>query len=187
MLAVVPVTVLADSRAPLQLVVDAGRFDGLSTITRLGAGFAALGVLLNLIPGVSRTVLSMARRHELPHVFAHIDARRSLPLRAELSITAVILALTVVLDLRSAIGFSGVAVLTYYAITNASALTLDPAQRRWPRPIAMLGLAGCIVLVLALPARAVLSGTIVLLIGVVVRFVTGHTTGQTTGATPTRD
>ena len=39
MLAVVPVTVLADSRACAELVVDAGRFDGLSTVTRLGAGF----------------------------------------------------------------------------------------------------------------------------------------------------
>jgi basic amino acid/polyamine antiporter, APA family len=179
MLAVVPAVILADSSAPLQLVVEAGRLDGVTALTRFGAGFAALGVLLNLIPGVSRTALSMARRHELPHLFALIDARRSLPLRAELTVTAVVVALVVVVDLRGAIAFSGVAVLSYYAITNASALTLTAEQRRWPRPIAVLGLTGCVVLVLALPAAAVLSGTIVLLIGVVVRLITIRTTGVT--------
>ena len=179
MLAVVPAVMLADSRAPLQLVVEAGRLEGVTALTRFGAGFAALGVLLNLIPGVSRTALSMARRHELPHLFALIDERRSLPLRAELTVTAVVVVLVVVVDLRGAIGFSGVAVLSYYAITNASALTLTAEQRRWPRPIAVLGLTGCVVLVLALPAAAVLSGTIVLLIGVVVRLITIRTTGVT--------
>jgi APA family basic amino acid/polyamine antiporter len=181
-LAVVPVAVLADSPAPLQLVVE-GSFDGVTAVTRFGAGFAALGVLLNLIPGVSRTALAMARRHELPHVFAHVDPRRSLPLRAELTVTAVVVLLVVVLDLRGAIGFSGVAVLTYYAITNASALTLTAPQRRWPRVIAMVGFAGCVALVLALPSSAVLSGTTVLLIGVVVRLIVI----RATAATPTQD
>lgn len=182
-LAVVPVAMLAESSAPLQLVVETGRLGGASAITRLGAGLAALGVLLNLVPGVSRTALAMARRHELPHVFAHIDPRRSLPLRAELTVTAVVVVLVVSLDLRSAIGFSGVAVLTYYAITNASALTLNASQRRWPRSVAVLGLAGCVVLVLALPAAAVLSGTIVLFSGVIVRLIAT----RTTGAKPTYD
>jgi APA family basic amino acid/polyamine antiporter len=182
-LAVVPVAVLADSSAPLQLVVETGRFDGVTAVTRLGAGFAALGVLLNLIPGVSRTALAMARRRELPHMFAHVDPRRSLPLRAELTVTAVVVLLVVVLDLRGAIGFSGVAVLTYYAITNASALTLGAPQRRWPRGIAVAGLAGCVALVLALPSSAVLSGTTVLLIGVVVRLIAI----RATAATPTQD
>ena len=182
-LAIVPVAVLAASPAPLQLVVEAGRFGGVTAVTRLGAGFAALGVLLNLIPGVSRTALAMARRHELPHVFAHVDPRRSLPLRAELTVTAVVVLLVVVLDLRGAIGFSGVAVLTYYAITNASALTLTAPQRRWPRVIAMVGLAGCVALVLALPSSAVLSGTTVLLIGVVVRLIAI----RATASAPTQD
>jgi APA family basic amino acid/polyamine antiporter len=166
----------------LQLVVE-GRFDGVTAVTRFGAGFAALGVLLNLIPGVSRTALAMARRRELPHMFAHVDPRRSLPLRAELTVTAVVVLLVVVLDLRGAIGFSGVAVLTYYAITNASALTLGAAPRRWPRGIAVAGLAGCVALVLALPSSAVLSGTTVLLIGVVVRLIAI----RATAATPTQD
>ena len=41
--------------------------------------------------------------------------------------------LVVVTDLRGAIGFSSFCVLAYYAIANASAWTLPPSQRRWPR------------------------------------------------------
>jgi basic amino acid/polyamine antiporter, APA family len=171
LLAVVPVGVVAGSDAPLRLVVEASPLHALSPLVRVGAGIAALGVLLNLIPGVSRTTLAMARRHELPSWLAGIDQRRDLPLRAELVVAAVVTLLVAVVDLRGAIGFSGVTVLTYYALTNLSALTLTPAQRRWPRPVAVVGLVGCIALVVALPLAAVVTGAVVLAIGVVVRIV----------------
>jgi APA family basic amino acid/polyamine antiporter len=171
-LAVVPVTGLAATSAPLQLVVESGRLDALAPLVDVGAGIAALGVLLNLIPGVSRVTLAMARERELPPWFAHVDERRSLPLRAELTVAAVVVLLLVVLDLRSAIGISGVAVLTYYAVTNASALTLRREQRRWPAAIAVVGLIGCVVLVASLPPQAIVTGAVTVAVGVVVRLVT---------------
>jgi basic amino acid/polyamine antiporter, APA family len=175
-LAVVPAGALASTSAPLQLVVDAGRLDGLGPIVDVGAGIAALGVLLNLIPGVSRTTLAMARERELPHWFAHVDERRSLPLRAELTVAAVVIGLVLLLDLRSAIGISGVAILTYYAITNASSLTLRPEQRRWPAVIAVVGLVGCVTLVVTLPPEAILTGVLTIAAGVVVRLLTPRAT-----------
>jgi APA family basic amino acid/polyamine antiporter len=117
----------------------------------------------------------MARERELPHWFAHVDTTRSLPLRAELTVAAVVIVLVVVLDLRSAIGISGVAVLTYYAITNASALTLRPEQRRWPALMAVAGLLGCVTLVAALPPMAILTGVITLAVGALVRIATRPT------------
>ena len=74
-----------------------------------------------------------------------------------------------VLDVRSAIGVSGVAVLTYYAITNAAALTLSADERRWPKAIAIVGLAGCIVLIGALPPQAIATGVVALAVGVAAR------------------
>jgi APA family basic amino acid/polyamine antiporter len=171
-LAVVPAAALAATAAPLQLVVAAGPLDALGPVVDVGAGIAALGVLLNLIPGVSRTSLAMARERELPHWFAHIDTARSLPLRAELTVAAVVVVLVVVLDLRSAIGISGVAILTYYAITNAAALTMRADQRRWPPAIAVVGLIGCTMLVATLPPAAIATGVATLSIGIVVRLVT---------------
>lgn len=178
-LAVVPARDLAATSAPLRLVVDAGRFDGLAPIVRIGAGVAALGVLLNVIPGISRTSLAMARNHELPHWFAHISPQRSLPLRAELTIAALVVFLIAALDLRSAIGVSGVAVLTYYAITNAAALTLPASDRRWPRFVGVIGLLGCLVLIATLPLEVVATGLVTLALGVVARLFAQRTNRST--------
>ncbi len=173
-LAVAGPEAIAGTDAPLRLL---GQADGpVATVVRIGAGIAALGVLLNLIPGISRVGLAMARNRELPAWFAHVDQQRSLPLRAELTLTAIIAAIVLVIDLRGAIALSGVAVLTYYAITNAAALTLEPAQLRWPRWVAVVGLIGCLVLIAALPPAAVAGGAAALAVGVVVRAVIGSTT-----------
>jgi basic amino acid/polyamine antiporter, APA family len=168
-LAALPVDAIAASDAPLGLVVRTSPLDWLTPIVRIGAGIAALGVLLNLIPGVSRTVLAMARRHELPHWLATIDDRRAVPLRAEVTVAAVVVGLTATLDLRGAIGFSGVTILTYYAITNAACLTLPADRRRWPVALAGAGLAGCLALAVMLPAAAVIAGIGVLVLGVLIR------------------
>ena len=168
-LAALSVDAIAASDAPLGLVVSTSPLDWLTPIVRIGAGIAALGVLLNLIPGVSRTVLAMARRHELPHRLATIDGRRSLPLRAEAAVAAVVIVLTATLDLRGAIGFSGVTILTYYAITNAACLTLPENRRRWPASLAVAGLVGCVALAVMLPIAALVTGSAVLAAGIIAR------------------
>ena len=169
LLATVPVDAIAASDAPLGLVVSTSRFEWLAPVVRVGAGIAALGVLLNLVPGVSRTVLAMARRRELPSWLATIDERRSLPVRAEAVVTAVVIVLTATMDFRGAIGFSGVTILTYYAITNAACLTLPDDQRRWSRWISVVGLAGCITLAVMLPLAATITGAAVLVAGILIR------------------
>ena len=157
--------------APLAFIVESSALSGVSWLVAIGAGVACFGVLLNLIPGVARTTLALARRHELPVWFSAVSAQRALPLRAELAVVAVVIALIHTVSLTSALSLSGVAVLTYYAITNASALQLENSERLWPRWIAWLGLAGCIVLVLALPWQVLICGTAVLIIGAAARSI----------------
>lgn len=170
-LAVVPASALATADAPLRLVVEAGGLGDLAPVVGVGAGIAALGVLLNLVAGVSRTSLAMARNRELPSRLAAIDERRSVPRNAELAVGVAVITLVLILDARDAIAVSSVAVLTYYAITNAAALTLRPDQRRWPRWIPLAGLVGCTVLVAALPIAALIGGGIVLVTGVAARLM----------------
>ena len=167
-----PIEVIAASDAPLREVVERSPLDGLAPVVEIGAAIASLGVLLNLIPGVSRTTLAMARRNELPASLAHVDSSRNHPVRAELTVVAAVLILVVVIELHSAIALSGVAVLTYYAITNAAALTLPDGARRWPRWIAGAGAVGCVALAVFLPLDVVLVGAATLLLGVVIRRLT---------------
>jgi APA family basic amino acid/polyamine antiporter len=121
----------------------------LGPLVAVGAAVAALGSLLSLLLGVSRTTFAMARDHRLPHVLAAVHPVRRSPYRATIVIGAVVAVLAATLDLRGAIGFSSFAVLLYYALANASAFTLRDDEGRPPRAVPILGVAGCVVLGLA--------------------------------------
>lgn len=151
---------LASATAPLADAVTAAGHPALAPVVRVAAAVAALGSLLALILGVSRTVLAMARDRRLPTGLARIHPRFGSPYVAEMSVGAVVAVLTAVLDLRGAIGFSSFAVLVYYAIANAAALTLGRSKM-----IPTLGLLGCVVLAVTLPGAAVAAGVGVTLVG----------------------
>ena len=171
LLAVGPGT-LAESSAPLVAAVEAGSLDFAAPVVRVGGAIAAGGVLLSLLAGVSRTTLSMARRRELPGFLAAVHPKFHTPHHAELVTAAIVIGIVLIADLRGAIGFSSFAVLTYYAIANASAWTLSPPERRWPRWLAGFGFIGCAILAFTLPLRAVVGGGLVLIAGSVIWYAT---------------
>ncbi|GII26076.1 APC family permease [Planosporangium mesophilum] len=160
-LAVLGPSRLAATSAPLAAVAQASGVPGTGWLVRVGAAVAAVGVLLALLAGVARTTLAMARRRDLPAALASIHPARRVPHRAQLLIGAVVVALVVLADVRGAIGFSSVTVLVYYAIANASALTLPGRGRVIP----VVGLVGCLVLAASLPWRSVVAGVGVLAVG----------------------
>lgn len=155
-------------------LVDAVRVAGagwLAPIVAVGAVLAALGSLLSLLLGVSRTALAMARDRHLPHQLDAVHPRFAVPHRAEIAVGVVAAALAAAVDLRGAIGFSSFAVLAYYAIANASAFTLRPGEGALPKVIPVLGALGCVVVAFALPATSVIAGTAFLAVGALVFWV----------------
>jgi APA family basic amino acid/polyamine antiporter len=94
-----------------------------------------------------------------------VHPRFGVPHRAELAVGVVVAILVSVVDLRGAIGFSSFAVLAYYAVANASALTLRADENRAPRIVPLVGLAGCLVLGFSLPVASMVSGSVVIAIG----------------------
>ncbi|GAA4020382.1 APC family permease [Allokutzneria multivorans] len=150
---------LAESTAPLVDVVVVAGFPGLAPVVTVGAALAALGALLALVLGVSRTVLAMARDRRLPVALAAVHPRFGVPHRAELVVGAVVAVAAGVADLRGVIGFSSFGVLLYYAIANASAFTLGR------RVVPVVGFLGCVVLAVTLPVASVLSGAAVVVVG----------------------
>lgn len=164
-LAAVGPDVLARSDAPLASAVRAGNLHALVPAVRIGGAVAALGVLLSLIVGVSRTTFAMATDRELPAWLDAVHPTHKVPHRAELAAGALVVALVTFTDLRGAIGFSSFCVLTYYAITNVSAWTLPPHRRRWHRALAVAGIVGCATLAFTLPVSSVVAGSAVLAAG----------------------
>ncbi|MFF1357828.1 APC family permease [Streptomyces sp. NPDC058297] len=153
---------LADSAAPLAEAVRVAGVPGLAPVVRVGAAIAALGSLLVLILGVSRTTLAMARDRHLPHVLAAVHTRFKVPHHAELAVGAMVTVLAATTDVRGTIGFSSFGVLAYYTIANASAWTLTRAEGRPARIVPVVGTAGCLVLAFALPLASTLWGATVI-------------------------
>lgn len=157
---------LARSAAPLADAVRAAGAGGLEPVVRIGAAVAALGSLLSLILGVSRTSLAMARDGHLPAALAAVHPRFGVPHRSEVAVGVLVAAVAAVADLRAAIGFSSFAVLLYYAVANAAAWTLDPSPAR--RVVPAVGLAGCLLLAVTLPHGSAIAGLAVVLLGAAV-------------------
>jgi basic amino acid/polyamine antiporter, APA family len=160
---------VAASRAPLAEAVHAVGWVWADLPVRVGAAAAALGALLALIAGVSRTTLAMARNDDLPRWLAAVHDRHQVPHHADIAVAGLVCVLILLTDLRGAIGFSSFGVLLYYLIANAAAYTQSPERRRFPRILQIIGIAGCGILVLTLPLRTVLAGTLVFAVGVIYR------------------
>jgi APA family basic amino acid/polyamine antiporter len=159
-------TGVASSPAPLAAAVNAVGWGWADLVVRFGAAAAALGALLALIAGVGRTTLAMARHDDLPRWLAAVHERHQVPHHAEIAIAGLVCILILVTDLRGAIGFSSFGVLLYYLIANAAAYTQLPDRRRFPRILQIVGMIGCAILVVTLPLSAVVTGTLIFVIGV---------------------
>lgn len=168
LLATLGAATLAASTTPLSLIAD-------PHLVAVGAAIAALGSLLSLIAAVSRTAFAMAGNRDLPHALAAVHPRFGVPHRAELAVGVVVATTVLLADLRDAIGFSSFAVLLYYAIANACALTLSRVERRWTPAIAALGLVGCVAIAVSLPLRSTIAGAALAVIGAAVFAVRTYT------------
>ncbi|HSJ28974.1 MAG TPA: APC family permease, partial [Acidimicrobiia bacterium] len=147
-------------------IVDGLTGAGLVTVA---AAAAMAGVLLNLLLGLSRVWLAMGRRGDMPGVLGRVVNGSP---RVAVAVTgAVIAGLTLIGDLRVAWSFSAFSVLLYYAFTNAAALRLGPAERRFPRWTAWAGLASCVFLAAWLDPVVVVVSLAVIAAGVLWRAV----------------
>ena len=134
----------AEQAAPLPLLAERLGGAWLGWVLALGASAALLGVLLNLVLGLSRVVLAMGRRGDLPSATAQLNRAETTPWVAVLVVGVVIAALVLIGDVRATWSLSALTVLVYYAITNAAALRLPPDRRLYPRAVSVAGLAGCL-------------------------------------------
>ena len=133
----------AEQAAPLEVAARAFGVPGVSQVVAFGAITAMLGVLLNLILGLSRVLLAMGRRADMPHVFGRVNEEGTTPGPAVLMMGTVIAAIALIGDVRVTWSFSAFTVLVYYAITNLAALYIPADGRLFPKWVSVAGLVCC--------------------------------------------
>jgi APA family basic amino acid/polyamine antiporter len=152
--------------APLQVAAATFGISGAAAVITAGALTAMLSVLLNLILGLSRMLLAMGRRGDMPGRLAVIDPSGS-PSAAISIVGLGIAALTLLGDVKLTWSFSAFTVLIYYAITNLAALRLASEQRMYSPLFAWAGLASCLFLAFWVDWEVWLSGLALLAVGLV--------------------
>ncbi len=125
--------------APLVKLAQAQNQGLLAVLLGIGAIAATLGVLLNLLLGMSRVVLAMGRRADLPPVFGRLDAAGQSPVAALWAVAVAVIGVVWPGNLQLSWSMSAFSILTYYGLTHWAARQLD---RRAPLPY--LGLAACL-------------------------------------------
>lgn len=154
--------------APLEIAAESFGVPGLGQLVAFGAVTAMLGVLLNLILGLSRVLMAMGRRGDMPGAVARVSGgAHTTPMVAVIVMGLVIAGLTLFGSVKTTWSFSAFTVLVYYALTNASALRLPEEDRLYPRVFPIGGLIGCVGLAFFVEPRIWMVGLGVLGMGMV--------------------
>ncbi len=156
--------------SPLEAVAShhGGSFSG--TIVAACAVTAMIGVLINLLLGLSRVMLAMGRRGDMPGAMARVGQSSRTPIWSVLCVGCTTAGLVLIGDLTFTWTLSALMVLGYYAITNLAALRLRDEERRFPKWTAWSGCVLCLAAACSLPASIWLTGSIVLAAGYGWRF-----------------
>ncbi|MEX0722936.1 MAG: APC family permease [Gracilimonas sp.] len=164
--------------APLMVVAQALSVPGLGTLISVAAITAMLGVLLNLILGLSRVMLGMSRRKDLPTFLSKVDQQSKSPVASVWVTGAIIGGLVLTGSISFTWTFSAFTVLIYYAITNLSAFMMDREKQLYPRWIPACGFLGCLFLAFWIEPKIWISGLILLGIGLIWHTVAKKISGQ---------
>ncbi len=162
---------MASSESPLELVAEALTAPAIVSIITIGASTAMLGVLLSQVLGISRMMLAMGRRNDLPPIFQRIHERYRVPHIGILITGIIILLLTLIGSFEFIVRAATFTILLYYSITNIAAIRQPKKDRMYGRFIPICGLVGCFVMSISLPVNIIMLGIGLLLAGFLIRFV----------------
>jgi basic amino acid/polyamine antiporter, APA family len=159
------------SAAPLEVAADTFDLSFAPQVIAVGAITAMLGVLLNLLLGLSRVLLAMGRRLDMPGIVARLNTDETTPYVSVLVIGTFIAGLVLIGNVETTWSFSAFSVLIYYAITNLAALQIEDENRLFPRWVAWLGLSACLFLAFWVDVEIWLVGLGLIAVGFIWREV----------------
>lgn len=151
--------------APLEVIARSFGVPGLSWLVAVGAVSAMLGVLLNLLLGLSRVLLAVSRREDMPRGLARLSGGHASPRRAVIVVGILIAALAMTGSIEITWSFSAFTVLVYYALTNLAALRLPEEDRLYPKWVPVCGLVCCLGLAFWVEATIWITGLVLIAAG----------------------
>lgn len=160
---------MVNSKSPLQVATASLSSPVANAIITIGASTAMLGVLLSQILGISRMMLAMGRRNDLPHIVESIHSRHKVPHIGVFTTGGIILLLTVIGSFDFIVRAASFTILLYYSITNIAALKQPANEQIYSKVIPLCGLAGCLIMSVSLPVNVIVSGVGLLVAGFIVR------------------
>lgn len=155
------------SGAPLEAVARSFGVPGIATLLLIGAATAMVGVLLNLLLGLSRVFLAMSRRGDMPRSLAQLQGEQPSPRRAVVVVGVIIGGLCLIGSIKTTWSFSAFTVLVYYALTNLAALRLPAESRLFPRWVSACGLLSCVGLAFWVEPRVWIAGLVLIGVGLI--------------------
>ena len=154
----------ANKAAPLEVV--ARKFPlQVQGFVSAGAMTAMLGVLLNLLLGLSRVMLAMGRRGDMPSMTSNVAI-------SVVIVGTIIAGLAATGSVKTTWSFSAFTVLIYYALTNLAALRLT--ERLYNKAWSWCGLLACVMLAFSIEWQVWSVGLAVLGVGLLWHWFRGQ-------------
>jgi basic amino acid/polyamine antiporter, APA family len=139
----------------------------LQSLIAIGALLAMLGVLLNLILGLSRVLLAMARRGDVPRGLAVLNSAGTSPNRCVIAVGVLVAGLCGLGQVHVTWSLSAFTVLVYYATANLCALKQPQDERRYPPAISVVGCIACCSLAIWVEPFAWITGLALIAVGLI--------------------
>ena len=140
-------------------------------VIAVGATLAMLGVLLNLLLGLSRVLLAMARRGDVPRSLAVLNSNGTSPQRCVIVVAIFVAGLCGLGKMQTTWSLSAFTVLVYYATANLCALKQPDAERRFPRSVSVAGAFICCSLAIWVDTFAWAAGLVLIAVGLLWRVI----------------
>jgi APA family basic amino acid/polyamine antiporter len=144
--------------APLEAVAESFGIPGAAFILTLGASTAMLTIVLNTILGLSRLLLAMGRRGDMPRFLAQLNVSGTTPPWAVLGVGVAIALLTLIGSVKVTWALGTFGALYRCVVVSLAALRLDPSDRLYSQGLSWAALVACLLLMFCLDWQIWLVG-----------------------------
>ena len=156
--------------APLEVVAESFNIPGVPQILVAGAITAMLSVLVSIILSLSRLLLAMGRRRDLPNFFAQLNSLGTTPYWGVIAIGIAIAVLVLIGDVQTTWSFGAFCALYRSFLVSMAALRMSDEERVYPKWLAVFALFFSLFLAFWIEWQIWLTGLGLIVVGLLWHF-----------------